>query len=208
MISGILLAAGESTRMEGAFKPLLKWGRRSVIGACVENLRGTSLAEIIVVLGHREAEVRASLAGAGVEYAINPDYREGMLTSIKTGWSQLSPQTDAVLIALVDQPMVSTATIQKLIEAFEQGGKKIALPVFEGKHGHPVILSREFEQEVMQLRDDAPEGLKALINAYRDEVLEVPVDSSSVVEDIDRPGDYERLSKEFEPLYEYHKWSP
>lgn len=208
MISGILLAAGESTRMEGAFKPLLKWGRRTVIGECIENLRGTPLAEIIVVLGHREADVRARLAGSGVAYAINPDYKSGMLSSIKTGWAQISPQSDAVLIALVDQPMIDSATIRKLIDAFNHGGKKIALPVYAGKRGHPVILSRDLELQVMQLREDAPDGLKSLIKAYNDEVLEVPVDSSAVLEDIDRPEDYERLSKTFEPVYAYRKWSP
>lgn len=208
MISGILLAAGESTRMEGAFKPLLKWGRRTVIGECIENLRGTTLAEIIVVLGHREADVRARLAGSGVGYAINSDYKSGMLSSIKTGWAQVSPQSDAVLIALVDQPMIDSATIRKLIEAFNHGGKKIALPVYDGKRGHPVILSRDLERQVMQLREDIPDGLKALINAYNDDVLEVPVDSSAVLEDIDRPEDYERLSKQFEPVYAYRRWSP
>ncbi|MBX3279483.1 MAG: nucleotidyltransferase family protein [Acidobacteria bacterium] len=208
MISGILLAAGESTRMEGAFKPLLKWGRRTVIGECIENLRGTTLAEIIVVLGHREADVRERLAGSGVGYAINPDYKSGMLSSIKTGWAQVSPQSDAVLIALVDQPMIDSATIRKLIEAFNHGGKKIALPVYAGKRGHPVILSRDLERQVMQLREDIPDGLKALINAYNDDVLEVPVDSSAVLEDIDRPEDYERLSKQFQPVYAYRKWSP
>jgi molybdenum cofactor cytidylyltransferase len=208
MISGILLAAGESTRMEGAFKPLLKWGRRTVIGECIENLRSTPLAEIIVVLGHREADVRSRLAGSGVSYAINPDYKSGMLGSIKTGWAQVSPQSDAVLIALVDQPMIDSATIRKLIDAYNLGGKKIALPVYDGKRGHPVILSRDFERQVMQLREDIPDGLKALINAYNDDVLEVPVDSSAVLEDIDRPEDYQRLSKVFEPVYAYRKWSP
>src|SRR4029434_2004502 len=104
MISGILLAAGESTRMEGAFKPLLPWGKRTVIGACVENLRRSQLDEIIVVLGHREAEIRARLPGSGVIYIINRDYRRGMLSSIQTGVVEISPQSGAMLIALVDQP--------------------------------------------------------------------------------------------------------
>lgn len=208
MVSGILLAAGESTRMEGAFKPLLKWGKRTVIGECISNLRASRLSEIIVVLGHREAEVRARLAGAGVEYVINPDYKLGMLSSIKTGWTQVSPQSDAVLVALVDQPMVTTETIDKLIDAYEKGGRRIVLPTYQGRHGHPIILARDFRTEIMQLPDDAPAGLKSLIDAHRDEILEVTVDTPSVVEDIDRPEDYERLSSQVVPVYEYHKWHP
>lgn len=208
MISAILLAAGESSRMEGAFKPLLKWGKRTVIGACVESLRKSRVDEIIVVLGHRESEIRPVLAGSGVAFAINQDYKQGMLSSIKTGLAQLSPQSTAVLVALVDQPMVSAATIDQLIDAYQKGDKKIVVPVCQGHHGHPIILDRELEDDIMILDDTSPDGLRAVINAYRDEILEVPVTSTSVIEDIDRPGDYERLSQQVEPMYEYHKWHP
>jgi molybdenum cofactor cytidylyltransferase len=208
MISGILLAAGESSRMAPKFKPLLKWGTKTVIEACIDNLRRSRLDEILVVLGHREAEIRERLASKGVQFAINPDYRLGMLTSIKTGWSAISPQTEAVLIALVDQPTVTSPIIDRIITAFWKGDKKIVIPSFEGRRGHPIVLDRGFEEEVMRLDDTTPEGLKTLINGHEDEILEVPVTSSSVIDDIDNPGDYERLSRTVEPLYEHHKWHP
>jgi CTP:molybdopterin cytidylyltransferase MocA len=208
MISGILLAAGESRRMQGAFKPLLKWGKRTVIGECVHQMRNSQLAEIFVVLGHRELEVRQSLAGSGVQHVINEDYQKSMLSSIKTGWAMLSPNEDAALIALVDQPMVTAKIIDALIEAYDKGDKGIVLPTYHGKHGHPVIISRAYEEEIMQLDDEHPAGLRAFIDAHRDDCLEVPVDSPAVIEDIDSPEDYQRLSKQVEPLYEYHKWHP
>lgn len=194
--------------MEGAFKPLLRWGKRTVIGACVESLRQSRVDEIIVVLGHREAEIRPVLAGSGVQYAINADYKQGMITSVKTGLAQLSSQSSAVLIALVDQPMVTSGIIDQLVDAFEKGEKKIVVPVCEGKHGHPIILSRELEEEVMLLDDASSAGLRGVIDAHRDELLEVPISSTAVIEDIDHPGDYERLSIKFQPIYEYHKWHP
>lgn len=86
MIAGVLLAAGESKRMEGAFKPLLKWGTRTVVGECVQQLRKSKLAEIFVVIGTRGLEVRQNLTGTGVQYAVNPDVRRGMLSSVKLGW--------------------------------------------------------------------------------------------------------------------------
>jgi molybdenum cofactor cytidylyltransferase len=208
MISAILLAAGESRRMRGDFKPLLKWGSRTVIAACVDNLRRSRVDEIIVVLGHRESEIRARLAGAGVQFAINQDYRRGMLSSVKTGFPLVSPRADGVLIALVDQPMVGPEVINPLVISFGDYEKKISVPTYEGKHGHPIVVSREFEDEIMQLDDNAPDGLRALLDAHRHEIQEVPVDSPAILEDIDSPEDYERLSRQVQPLYESRKWQP
>jgi molybdenum cofactor cytidylyltransferase len=208
MISGILLAAGESSRMRGAFKPLLKWGKRTVIGECVHQMRNSQLAEIFVVLGHREMEIRQTLTGSGVQYAINEDYQRGMLSSVKAGLAMISPNADAALIALVDQPMIDRETIDALINAFNAGGKGVALPTYQGKRGHPVIIAAKYFEEIMRLDEDAPEGLRQFIDQRRGDTLEVPVSTAAVIEDIDLPEDYERLSKRVEPIYEYHKWHP
>ncbi len=208
MIAGILLAAGESKRMEGAFKPLLKWGTRTVIGECVHQLHDSKLDEIFVVLGHRELDIRQRLAGAGVQYVINPNYQKGMFSSVKTGWAQIAPATEAVLIALVDQPMITSAVINQLIDAYRNGKKRIVIPTHDGKRGHPIILSTDFEEELMLLPDDVPYGLKVLLDRYPDEVLEVPVDAPGILEDIDRPTDYERLSQAVTPHYAFRKWNP
>ncbi|HEY7184202.1 MAG TPA: nucleotidyltransferase family protein [Blastocatellia bacterium] len=208
MISGILLAAGESSRMQGAFKPLLKWGKRTVIGECVHQMRNSQLAEIFVVLGHREMEIRQTLSGSGVQYAINEDYRRGMLSSVKAGLASLSPNEDAALIALVDQPMITKEIIDTLIGAFVAGEKGISLPTYQGKRGHPIIIAAKYFEEIMQLDEDSPEGLRQFIDGRRDDTLEVPFNTPAVVEDIDLPEDYQRLSKRVEPIYEYHKWHP
>ena len=208
MISGILLAAGESSRMQGAFKPLLKWGKRTVIGECVHQMRNSQLAEIFVVLGHREMEIRQTLAGSGVQYVINEDYRRGMLSSVKAGLASLSPNEDAALIALVDQPMITGEIIDTLIAAFIAGEKGVALPTYQGKRGHPVIISSKYFEEIMQLDEDSAEGLRRFVDGRRGDTLEVPVTTPAVIEDIDLPEDYERLSKQVEPIYEYHKWHP
>jgi molybdenum cofactor cytidylyltransferase len=208
MISGILLAAGESRRMNGAFKPLLKWGNRTVIGECVYQLRKSRLAEIFVVLGHREREVRERLAGSGVQYAINKDYRKGMLSSIKTGLSMLSPNEDAFLIALVDQPMIDSNLIDLLIDSYETGAKRIVMPTYHEVAGHPVIISVDYVEEILRLDESVEGGMRTFIHAHRDDCLEVPVETPAVIEDIDLPEDYERLSNQVKPLYEHHKWHP
>jgi molybdenum cofactor cytidylyltransferase len=208
MVSAILLAAGESRRMQGDFKPLLKWGSRTVIAACVDNLRRSRVDEIVVVLGHRESEIRARLAGAGVQFAINPDYKRGMLSSVKAGFPLISPRADGVLIALVDQPMVGPEVINPLVISFGDYDKKISVPTYQGKHGHPIIVSREFEDEIMQLDENSPEGLRTLLDQHRHEIQEVPVDSPAILEDIDSPEDYLRLSQQVQPLYESRRWNP
>ncbi|HEV2665954.1 MAG TPA: nucleotidyltransferase family protein, partial [Blastocatellia bacterium] len=187
MISGILLAAGESSRMQGSFKPLLKWGKRTVIGECVHQMRNSQLAEIFVVLGHREMEIRQTLVGSGVQYAINEDYRRGMLSSVKTGLALVSPNADAALLALVDQPMVNKEIINALIDAFVVGGKGVALPSYQGKRGHPVIIAAKYFDDIMQLDENSPEGLRQLIDSRRNDTLEVPVSTPAVIEDIDLP---------------------
>ena len=208
MISGILLAAGESRRMQPAFKPLLKWGKRTVIGECVEQMCNSQLADIFVVLGHREADIRSRLAGTGVQYAINEEYQKGMLSSVKTGMAMLGPNASAVLIHLVDQPMVKSAVMDTLIAAFAKSGKGIVLPTYQGKHGHPILIAAKYFDDVMQIDDGSTEGLRGFIAAHRSDCQEVPVETSAVVEDIDVPEDYERLSQQIEPLYKYHKWNP
>ncbi len=208
MISGILLAAGESRRMAPEFKPLLKWGKRTVVGECVQQMRASQLADIFVVLGPRELEIRTRLAGTGVQYVINEEYQKGMLSSIKTGIAALGPNADGAVIHLADQPMVKAKVIDKLIEAFDKSGKGIILPTWQGGHGHPILIGAKYFDDVMQLDEGDPEGLRGFIAAHRGDCLEVAVDSSAVVEDIDNPDDYARLSKQVEPLYEYHKWHP
>jgi CTP:molybdopterin cytidylyltransferase MocA len=209
MISAILLAAGESRRMKGEFKPLMKWGKSTVIDTCIKNLKKTSIEEIIVVLGYREADVRVRLAGAGVSFAINRDYQKGMLSSIKTGLAMVSSQTDGFLIALVDQPMISAKLINRLaIIHDDNADSRITVPVYHGKHGHPIVVSRDFEPEIMALDDNAPDGLNTLLRKYRNEITEVEVDTSAILDDLDTPEEYQRYAAEVQPVYEHRKWQP
>lgn len=208
MISGILLAAGESSRMAPNFKPLMKWGKRSVIGECIEQMRESQLEDLFVVLGYREFDVRATLFGNTVQFVINEEWQRGMLSSVQAGLGALSSNSDAALIALVDQPMITAEIINRLIEAYSEGGQGIAVPTYQGQHGHPVIIARKYFDDIQQLGKDAPDGLRGFIAAHSKDVLAVPMNDPAVLEDIDEPGDYERLSKLVEPLYKVHKWQP
>lgn len=194
--------------MQGQFKPLLKWGTRTVIAECVHQMGVSELADIFVILGYREGDIRTRLAGTGVQYVINEDYAKGMLSSIKTGIAALGPNAQGALIHLVDQPMIDAGLINQLIEAFKKHGKGIVLPTYQGKRGHPILIGSTYFDDVMQLDENSPEGLAAFIAAHRSDTHEVVSTNSAILDDIDQPEDYKRLSKLVEPLYQHPHWTP
>ena len=120
-----------------------------------------------------------------------------------------SSQTDAFLIALVDQPMIPAEIISSLVIVHADGdNSRITVPVYDGKYGHPIIVHRDYEPEIMEISEAASDGLRGFINRHRNEITEVEVDSPTILEDIDTPADYEKYAKPLEPVYEYHKWHP
>src|SRR5689334_14594664 len=100
-VTAIVLAAGESRRM-GTLKPLLPYGSGTVIQAVVRSLKASPVDRVLVVLGHRADEIAASLAGEGVEIVLNPDYRDGMLTSVQSGAAAAPADMEWLVIALGD----------------------------------------------------------------------------------------------------------
>ena len=99
-----------------------------------------------------------------------------------------------ILIALADQPFIPPEVINKLIEGFATGAQGIALPVYEGKRGHPVILDRKkYEREILALQGDV--GGKEIVSRHPEDVLEVAVASKGVLIDIDAPEDYQGIQE-------------
>lgn len=190
MISAILLAAGQSRRM-GRFKQLLELGEKTFIEHCVDNLRASRVEEIIVVTGHREAEVRSVLERAQVRFAHNARYRSGMSSSIKVGVQAVSARATACLISLVDQPRIDTDIINKLVAEYERFRWPIVIPTFGGKRGHPIILDLSLKEEILAI--DESIGLRQVISAHSSEIAYIEVYASAVVEDCDSPEDYERV---------------
>src|SRR5437868_5524791 len=192
-VSAILLAAGQSRRM-GAFKPLLSFGGRTVIETCVDNLRAAGVDEIVVVVGHRGAEVRARLQDGRLRFAVNEAAGSEMSVSIARGVAQLPTDAQAVLLALGDQPAVTPDIIRRVIETREQTGARLVVPEYEGRGGHPVLIDLAYRDELLQL--DAERGLRALFERHRPEVQRVPISSPYVTRDMDTWADYCALHEE------------
>src|SRR5436305_3302392 len=137
-VAALLLAAGQSRRM-GAFKPLHPFGDSTVVDSRIANLRDASVDEIIVVVGHRADVVREHLQNANVAFALNDDLTSEMSVSIARGVEEVSGQRDALLIALVDHPAVSSDTIKTIVDAWLEGAQFVQ-PEFNGRGGHPGLI--------------------------------------------------------------------
>ena len=179
----------------GALKALLPFpGERTVLEACVENLRGAGVEEIVLVVGHRAGELRERVAHLALKVALNEAAESEMGASIARGVEQVSDETEAVLVALVDQPAVPSAAIRSLLDARRRTGARLVVPVWQGRGGHPVLVDMAFREELLNL--DATGGLRALFEVHAGEVLRWPAESPYVARDMDTWEDYCALHKE------------
>jgi molybdenum cofactor cytidylyltransferase len=192
MISAILLAAGESRRM-GEFKQLLTYAGRTFVECCVDHLLASRADEVIVVTGHREADVRYALGARPIRFAHNPDYREGMSASVKCGVAAVAPAAKAVLVALVDQPQIDSAIINRVIAEYEKQLPLIVIPTYAGRNGHPVLIDLRLRDELLSF--DSTQGLRHVIHTHAADVLHTQVTTEAVLMDFDYPEDYRRLVK-------------
>ena len=195
MICAIVLAAGRSRRM-GTQKLLLPFGGRTVIGHIVGEVLRSPIDETIVVVGPDSAAVAEALAGLRVTIAANPDPGGEMLLSVRYGLRALPPDCEAVLVALGDQPTITTRLIGQMLDAYRgahtgrRAGRGIIVPVHGGKPGHPILFSTRYRDEIMAGYDDV--GLCGLRRAHADDVFEFLVPDASVLSDMDCPEDYRR----------------
>lgn len=194
MIVAVVLSAGESSRM-GRPKALLPIDGRTFIENIVAALKKSSVAKVIVVLGHNADEMIQRIEHLPVEILVNPDYKLGQLSSLQVAVRRLErePDCDGMLVHLVDHPYVNTELVQTMIKRYEDTGKLIVVPRYNGKRGHPVIFSRKLFSELLAAPVD--QGAKAVVNAHRDDTLEIDTEAEGVTVDIDTPELYRQYVK-------------
>jgi len=192
MISAIVLAAGESKRM-GKPKLMLPLDKGTILEQTIDNFLNSEVDEVITVLGYRAKEMGKLIASRPVKIATNPAYRRGMSTSIAAGLSMVSDKSRAVMLGLADQPFIYSETINQLLAAFGAQKKGIAVPVHQGRRGHPVIFAIKYKEELLGLKGDV--GGRDIIGHHPDDVLEVTVNCEGINIDIDTINCYD-LEKE------------
>jgi CTP:molybdopterin cytidylyltransferase MocA len=198
MIPAVVLAAGKSSRM-GRTKALLPLGSsgETFLARVIRVLREGGADAVVVVIGGDAAAVRASLPrdDSHVSSVENPRYEEGQLSSLLVGLAaveQRHDKVDAVMVTLVDLPLISPATVRAVREAFlANPGAPLVRPRRGKRHGHPVIFNRTIFAELR--RSDPSKGAKPVVHAHAAEEVNVDVDDEGAFIDIDTPEDYERF---------------
>ncbi len=186
-IWGIILAAGESKRM-GTSKMLMPYKGKMIIENVVAAVTTSDVERTIVVLGSGSGDILKIVKHLPIECCINENYKKGMLSSVKCGFNNLPKRFEAALLFLGDQPMVEGSVINSLIDAYRKSGKGIVIPVSGNKRGHPLLIGSKYRNEIENL--DEGEGLRALAQKFPDDVLEIEVNTSSILKDIDTIDDY------------------
>ena len=197
MIPAVVLAAGQSSRM-GRTKALLPIGSsgETFLTRIVRVLREGGIDRIVVVIGGDAAAVRASLPrdDASLTTVENPRYEDGQLSSLLVGLhavEQRFDEVEAVMVTLVDLPLISAATTRAVLDAFRANpDAPLVRPRRGQRYGHPVVFNRSIFGELR--RADPSKGAKPVVHAHAAAEVNVDVADDGAFIDIDTPDDYER----------------
>jgi len=193
LVSAILLAAGKSERMGQQNKLLLPFGGQTVIQRTLDNLTASRAGEVIVVLGSKAQEINQSIGHRRVVSVLNPNYARGMSTSLISGLGMVGSRARFILVALGDQPLITTQVYNRLIDAALDTDKGIVLPTYKGERGNPIIISTRYRDDLLRQTGDV--GGRELLRKYPADVLEVPVECEGVIININTREEYEKRLK-------------
>ena len=173
----------------GRPKPLLPWRGVSLVEHQVACLLEGGCDEVVVVLGHAADEVAPLVRGEGMRTIVNPDYRQGKTTSIKTGLAHADPSAAAIVLLAVDQPRTS-AIVRQVVRAHVTGGALITSPRYQGHGGHPLVFAAGLRPELERITEER-QGIREVFQAHRGNVQELPLDDPMIRLDLNTPEVYE-----------------
>jgi molybdenum cofactor cytidylyltransferase len=206
-IGALLLAAGQSRRMGGPNKLLAEIPGSSpgtgvpMVARVAQRLLASRARPIVAVLGNRADEVDTALGRLPVERVRNPDFADGLSTSLRRGLAALPDELDGAVVCLGDMPLISGRHLDRLIAAFNPlEGRAIVVPTRHGKRGNPVLWARRFFPEMARISGDV--GARHLIGEHAELVAEVEMDDDAILVDIDTPEALEALREKKKPLVE------
>jgi molybdenum cofactor cytidylyltransferase len=199
MTAGIILAAGNSTRM-GSPKALLPDpDGRPFVARLTRTFSEAGVAEIYIVTGSQhDAIVAAVVADRPTAYPSflnNPKPDRGQLSSLWIGLdAAVRPEIDAILVTPVDIPMVHASTIRQIVEVWQRQRAPVVRPAVGVRHGHPVLFDRSLFDELRKAPLD--QGARAVVHAHADRIVNVPVEDEGCLVDVDTPADYDALMRD------------
>ncbi len=188
----IILAAGFSTRM-GTQKLLLPYNDTTMIETVIDNILGSKVDQVLVVLGNDADEVKRRIGRRPVKFYHNQHPEDGMLSSVMCGFKGLPADANTALVYLGDQPNIPPSITNTIIEAYNENLYGIVIPVHNHRRGHPLLVDLKYRNEVFKL--DLEKGLRSLMHLFPEDVLEVDVDEPGILVDIDTREDYSNATK-------------
>ena len=196
-VAAVVLAAGRSTRMGAINKLIAEIGGKPLVRIATEQALASRAKPVIVVTGHERDKVEGALASLPVRFVHNPDYAEGLGTSLKAGIAAVPADADGAIVCLGDMPQVDAALIDKLLTVFDpERGALVVVPTFNGRRGNPVVWARRFFHDLMAISGDI--GARHLIGSYSEAVAEVPVAGEAALTDVDTPESLSAVKAEIE----------
>lgn len=196
-VAGVLLAAGESRRMEGRNKLQLPVDGEPLLHRSVRILLASRLCDLVVVLGHEAEQARRLLRGLRVRTVVNAAYADGQMSSVHCGLAALDVAAAGVMICLADQPLLTAADVDFLIAAFARRTRgSILVPSHAGRRGNPIVIATEHRDTI--LAGGRNLGCKRLIERNPDLVETVALADDHTLFDLDSPQDYARLCARLE----------
>ena len=178
MISAILLAAGQSKRMDGENKLTKKIQGIPLIKLSVKNILASSIDELIIVLGHQKEIIEELIdKKEKIKCVFNKNFESGMASSIKIGLDNLSEKTESFFICLGDMPMVSHDIYDQLIKSKDK--KKIIIPTYKGQQGNPVLFDRSMKEKIAEITGDS--GAKKILDKNREKIFNFEINNETIL---------------------------
>ena len=196
-VAAVVLAAGMSSRMAPLNKLLVAGADgKTMLARVVDAVLSSRARPVIVVTGHRAAEIQAALAGRPVTFVQAVDFADGLSASLKAGVAAVPAGVAAAVVCLGDMPMVTGRMIDRVIDAHVD--RAIVVPTHAGAGGNPVLWDRIYFKDIMGLAGDA--GARSLLRSYPDRVVEVELGDDAVVRDFDTVDSLAGLPRKFRPV--------
>ncbi|MFO7753771.1 MAG: NTP transferase domain-containing protein [Desulfobacteraceae bacterium] len=189
-ITALIPAAGMSSRME-EFKPLLLLNGKTLIECAIDTFKQAGISNILVVTGHRSGELDPVIQKAGAVAVFNPDYQNGMFSSLVTGIRCLPSFSQAFFVLPADIPLVRPATVLRILDEYRTGTADILYPVYRGRRGHPTIISAKLADNILAWSGDG--GLRKCLDQFQGQTGEIVVADRGIMMDADMPEDYKSL---------------
>ena len=187
MISAILLAAGESKRMNGENKLTKKINGEPLIKHSVRNILESSVDELIIVVGYKAEDIKNSIKkNKKIKFILNNNYKSGIASSIKIGLNYMSEKTQGFCICLADMPMINKDIYNQLIKNFQN--KEIIVPTFKKQQANPVLFSKLMKSKIMLVEGD--NGAKKILELNKNKILNVDIDDLALSKDFDTVDDF------------------